>query len=174
MIKPTPAEISAKLPGDEIIPKPDVVMDRAFTLAAAPEEVWPWFMQLGKNRAGWYFPRWVELFILPRRRGLRHIDTSLQNLKVSKIIDDWGGKHGYFEVADLKPPKILVHKSTRGRLSMSWAIILCAEGTGTRVHIRLRMAPVKRVFLARAGGGLIDALTIVGLAAGLRERLSKS
>jgi hypothetical protein len=33
---------------------PDVVMDRAFTLPAAPAQVWPWFNQLGKNRAGWY------------------------------------------------------------------------------------------------------------------------
>jgi hypothetical protein len=170
-ITPTPAEISLQLPGDEIIPAPDVVMDRAFTLPATPEEVWPWFVQLGKNRAGWYFPNWVERFLLPRRRGLRDIDKSLQDLSVGRIIDDWGGRDGYFEVAQLQPPTILVHKSTRGKLSMSWAIVLRADEISTRVLVRLRMAPVRRKFLARMVGGLVDALTILGLAAGLRERL---
>jgi hypothetical protein len=95
-------------------------------------------------------------------------------LTVGKVIDDWGGRDGYFEVAHLQPPNILVHQSTRGKLSMSWAIILRTDNTSTRVLIRLRMAPVRRKFLARTVGGLVDALTIVGLAAGLRERLEKS
>ena len=39
------------------------------------------------------------------------------------------------------------------------------------VHLRLRLAPVRRVWLAESLGGLVDALTVAGLAAGLRERL---
>jgi len=38
------------MPGDELVDAPDAVMDRAFTLPAAPAQVWPWFNQLGKNR----------------------------------------------------------------------------------------------------------------------------
>src|ERR1700712_5553099 len=115
----TPEEKQASLPGDSIIPVADVVMDRAFTLPVAPAVVWPWFMQLGKNRAGWYFPRSVEWLFMPGTKGLRSIDPKLQNLKVGKIIDDWGGKDGYFEVAQLNPPHTLVHKSTRGKTSLS-------------------------------------------------------
>ncbi|HEY1488232.1 MAG TPA: hypothetical protein VGF84_19145 [Micromonosporaceae bacterium] len=169
-IEPTSAEVAAVLPGDDIVPRADVVMDRAFTLPVRPEQAWPWFVQLGKGRSGWYFPRSVERFIPPRRRGIRHIDPGLQSLAVGDIIDDWGGKDGYFEVAQLDPPAALVHKSTRGHTDLSWAIVLRAADAGTRVQLRLRLAPVKHRWPAGTFGGAIDAATIAGLAAGLRER----
>ena len=53
----TDDEVAASLPGDAIVPDARVVIDRATTLAAPPERVWPWIVQLGKRRAGWYFPR---------------------------------------------------------------------------------------------------------------------
>jgi hypothetical protein len=39
------------------------------------------------------------------------------------------------------------------------------------MHLRLRLAPVKHQRLAEYAGGLVDWLTIAGLAAGLRERV---
>ena len=56
-------------------------MDRAFTLDAPVELVWPWFVQLGKRRAGWYLPRRIERFIPPPRRAIRTIDPE----QVAKI-----------------------------------------------------------------------------------------
>ena len=50
--------------------------------------------------------------------------------------------------------------------------MLTPENGGTRVHLRLRLAPVKHRRIAEVGGGLFDALTIAGMAAGLRERLA--
>jgi len=63
----TAAERRATRPGDRLIEPADVVMDRAFTVDAPAEAVWPWLVQLGKNRAGWYLPRGVERFV-PRGR----------------------------------------------------------------------------------------------------------
>ncbi len=60
-------------------------------------------------------------------------------------------------------------------MHVSWSIILGeAPGPerGTRVHLRLRLGPVRRVWLAKSVGGLFDLLTIAGMAAGLRERLT--
>ena len=51
--------------------------------------------------------------------------------------------------------------------------MLTPEDGGTRVHLRLRLAPVKHERIAEVGGGLFDALTIAGMAAGLRERLAE-
>ena len=160
------------LPGDDIIAQPNAVMDRAFTLDATPAEVWPWFMQLGKNRAGWYFPRWVERFVPRRKRGLWRIENSLQDHKVGDVIDDWGGKDGYLEVAQLEAPKTLVYKSTRGKLSMSWAITLWPEAEKTRVIIRLRLTSPKNHWFLHTFGELLDKLTIAGLARGLGQRLA--
>jgi hypothetical protein len=73
----SPAEVAAARSGDEIVPGADVVMDRAFTVAAPPDAVWPWVLQLGKRRAGWYLPGSVERFIPRGRRALRHIDPDV-------------------------------------------------------------------------------------------------
>ncbi|HET7477657.1 MAG TPA: SRPBCC family protein [Dermatophilaceae bacterium] len=164
------AEQGSSLPGDDLVPAPDVVMDRAFSLAAPPAEVWPWLVQLGKRRGGWYLPAWLERFFPRSRRGLRRIDPSLQRLAVGEVIPDWGGT---FTLAVLDPPRALVHTSTRGHTDLSWAIVLHPEDGGTRVQFRLRLAPVRRPCLAGSVGGLFDALTITGLAAGLRERLRR-
>jgi hypothetical protein len=41
----------------------------------------------------------------------------------------------------------------------------------TAARLRLRLAPVRRRWLATSFGELMDVATIAGLAAGLRERL---
>ena len=159
-------------------------MDRGFTVPGTPEQVWPWLAQLGKQRAGWYFPRSVERFIPPHRRGLRHIDRRWQDLDVGQNIPDYGGKDESFTVDEIDPPNVLVYRSQRRAMTVSWSIILRpahpdvgADGESrpqTRVLMRLRMGPIKRVWLARSGGELIDVLTIAGAAAGLRERLEQA
>jgi hypothetical protein len=172
----SPEDVARVLPGDDLVPQPDVVMDRACDLPAPPDAVWPWFVQLGKKRAGWYLPASVEQVVPRSRRALRHVDPSLQQLRVGSVIPDWGGRHATFQVAVLDPPRALVHTTQRGRTFGSWAIVLAPydgpNGPSTHVQLRLRLAPVKRRRLAGTAGGLLDASTIAGLAAGLRERLA--
>jgi len=170
-VAPTRQEIAAVLAGDDAVPDATVVMDRAFTVDAAPAEVWPWIVQLGKRRSGWYLPRSVERLVPHARRAIRHVEPSLQGLAVGDVIPDWGGADATFRVAIIDPPHVLVHVSTRGRMRLSWAIVLSDDAGSTRMHLRLRLAGIKRQRLAAVGGGLVDWLTIVGLAAGLRERL---
>lgn len=80
-----PAEIAGTAPGDALVPAPDVVVDRGFDLPAGPEQVWPWIAQLGKGRAGWYLPRWMERFVPRRRRALRRSETSWQHLRPGDV-----------------------------------------------------------------------------------------
>jgi hypothetical protein len=169
------ADIARPLPGDDLIPRADVVMDRAFDLPAPPDQVWPWFVQLGKKRAGWYLPRSVERLLPPSRRALREIDPSLQVLRVGSVIPDWGGRHETFEVAVVDPPRTLVHTTQRGRTFGTWAIVLAPydgpAGPATHVQLRLRLSPVKHQRVAATVGEGFDAATVAGLAAGLRERV---
>lgn len=169
-VRPTPAEKLAPLPGDRIVSDADVVMDRAFTIDSAPAVLWPWFVQLGKRRAGWYLPRVVERLLPRSRRALREIDSRWQDLAVGDAIPDWGGKHETFTVVQLEAPSTIVHTSTRGNVDLSWAITLSGQDS-TRVHLRLRLGGVKHRRLAAWAGGGFDWLTIHGLAAGLRERI---
>lgn len=171
---PSAAEVDAAAPGDDLVPDAQVTMDRGFDLPAPPEAVWPWFAQLGKQRAGWYLPRWAERAVPAGRRALRRIEPSLQHLRPGDVIPDWGGADATFEIVTHDPPHALVHRSERGVLRISWAITLTPSGAGTRVHLRFRMAGVRRVRLAVLGGGFVDLLTIAGLAAGLRERVARA
>ncbi len=170
----TAAERSATLRGDDLVSGADVVMDRGFDLPVPPSEAWPWLVQLGKGRAGWYLPRRVERFVPRSRRAARRVLARWQDLGVGDVVPDYGGPREYFEVAEILPPRVLVYRSRRGRTSLSWAISLTQAEAGTRVHLRLRLGPVRRVRLAESVGGAFDALTVAGMAAGLRERLSSA
>jgi len=171
LVRPTIKERSATLPGDEIVAPADVVMDRAFTLPAPPTVVWPWLVQLGKRRAGWYFPRAVERLMPRSRRALRYVEPSLLVHRVGDVIPDWGGADATFTLAAIEPERLLLYTSTRGRTDLTWCLHVAPVAVGSRVHLRLRLAPVKHRRLAEVGGGFFDLVTIAGLAAGLSERV---
>ena len=145
-------------------------MIRAFTVDASRESLWPWVIQLGKQRAGWYLLQSVERFVPRARRAARSLDPARQGLVVGAVIPDYGGLHETFEVAVNSAPSTLVYRSVRGRMSVSWSINLAeaaptARPGPTRVHLRLRLGHVRRPWLTEAGGDLIDLLTVAGLAA---------
>jgi hypothetical protein len=179
----TAAEKRAKRPGDDLVDPADVVMDRAFTVPAPPEQVWPWLVQLGKQRAGWYLPARAERFLPRSRRAARTVNPAWLGLHPGDIIPDYGGRHETFEVAAITAPGSLVYRSRRGHTNLSWSLTLEPvpgppeePGPGspgyTRIFLRLRMAPVRHQRLARTAGELVDLLTVAGMAAGLRERLA--
>ncbi len=53
----TRAERAAHLPGDGLVAAPDVQTDHAVTIDAPPSDVWPWLVQMGWGRGGWYTAR---------------------------------------------------------------------------------------------------------------------
>ena len=172
-VRATPAERAEPRPGDGLVSPADVVMDRGFTVDAPPEAVWPWLVQLGKWRAGWYLPRRVERLLPAGNRALRRLDPRWATLRVGDVIPDYGGRDETFEVAAIEAPHQLVYTSRRGHTFISWSITLRPVGaTRTRVLLRLRLAPVKHRRLAETLGEFVDFATIAGLAAGLRERLA--
>jgi hypothetical protein len=168
----TAAERATARPGDDLVAPADVVMDRAFTVAAAPAEVWPWLVQLGKRRAGWYLPGGLERLLPARRRATRTIQPRWQDLAVGDVIPDYGGRDEIFEVAAIEPERSLVYRSRRGHTDGTWSItLISAAGNHTRVFLRPRMAPVKHRRLANTLGDFVDLVTIAGMAAGLRDRI---
>ena len=161
------------------------MIDRATTLAAPPEQVWPWLVQLGKGRAGWYFPRRVERF-LPRK-GCATSTRPAEAYRRGRDRATGGRAMPVFRAtavdAAARPGLALVARSRTGHrwpsdpsapsvLALSWALILRPVVGGTRLHIRLRLR-VKHTALAKIGA-VFDWLTIVALFAGLRERVSRS
>jgi hypothetical protein len=50
----TDAEVAAPMAGDELVPEASFIATRAITVEAPPEKVWPWIVQMGYRRAGFY------------------------------------------------------------------------------------------------------------------------
>ena len=50
----TDAEVKRSFPGDEAVRHPKSELTCAITIHAPAAQVWPWFVQLGCQRGGWY------------------------------------------------------------------------------------------------------------------------
>jgi hypothetical protein len=50
----TDDEVAGEMPGDELVPETSFNATRAITIDAPPEDVWPWIVQIGFGRAGFY------------------------------------------------------------------------------------------------------------------------
>ena len=50
----TDAEVQRPMPGDELNRAPTFLATRAITINAAPSVIWPWLLQMGFGRAGYY------------------------------------------------------------------------------------------------------------------------
>jgi hypothetical protein len=77
----TPAEVAAAMPGDGLLPRAQYRCTRAVTIAVPPEEVWPWLVQVGYRRAGWYAGDLLDNFARP---SAREIVPELQELCVGQ------------------------------------------------------------------------------------------
>ena len=56
----TDEEVACSLPGDDVVQHATFNATRGVTIQARPEEIWPWVVQMGINRAGWYSYDWID------------------------------------------------------------------------------------------------------------------
>lgn len=166
----------APIPGDDLIRDANLVFDQVFDLDREPELVWPWLVQLGKRRAGWYLPAAMERWLPSTRRGLWRLEPRFQAIAVGDRIPDYGGPDEWLEVARLDPPHALVYTTERHGRPFSWALVLTPVGPRhTRLRLRFRGEIRSRGLVRRmvmTGGGFFDAQTGRLMVAGLAERLA--
>ena len=132
-----PDEVSGKLPGDELLPKPGLVSTRAVQVDAPASAIWPWLVQMGPGRGGAYTYDWIEnLFGL----GMHSADQILPRYQHLQVGDaqHLGQRGPLLRVAVLDPERALVFRSDDG--NWVWAFSLVPEGTGTRLISRNRIA----------------------------------
>ena len=148
----TQAERRQVLPGDELIDHPTVVTNHAITIPAPPDRVWPWLVQMGWHRGGWYTARWVDRLLFPANwPSATELVPELQRpLAIGDRIPDGQPDTAWFVVEHVNPPHLLVLHSTthlpaawRARLGVSidwaWTFTLAdAHNGGTRLLLRVR------------------------------------
>ena len=50
----TDEEVSSPYPGADLLPEGERAATMAVTIEAPPDQVWPWLVQMGGDRGGWY------------------------------------------------------------------------------------------------------------------------
>jgi hypothetical protein len=110
-------ESTMVLPGDELLPNPAYRSTLAITINAPADKVWPWLLQLGYKRGGWYSYDVVEnalgVAAFVDGHTTNRIVPELQNLKVGDRINiAWETAPVYLKVAKIEPGNALILRWT--------------------------------------------------------------
>src|SRR5215469_1775253 len=130
-------EVTAKLPGDELLADPGLVTTRAITVHAPAGAIWPWLAQMGSGRGGAYSYDWTENLFGLNMHSAGEILPEYQDIKAGDELPlGGGGPVMRVEVAD--PPRALAVRSADQ--NWAWIFALLPEGDSTRLISRNRIA----------------------------------
>ena len=199
-----PTAAAGPLPGDDLLRDPPVQWTRATVLDAEAAEIWPWLVQMGFGRGGWYtserFDRLVWRIANP---SAETILEEWQQLAVGEIVPDGPEFAAYFHVASVDRDRHIVYRSIRHPwrghpvdpsdrpavaaleqrlraegmyLDFSWAWVLTPVAGGrTRVTVRTRAAFEPRwLGYLEIPLGLVDLYHVSTMFSGLRRRVDAS
>ncbi|HET9449656.1 MAG TPA: hypothetical protein VFO83_02175 [Aggregicoccus sp.] len=102
---PEQAEQRRALPGDERVPHPRGQVTQGITVRAPPAAIWPWLVQMGRGRAGWYALDLLDNDGVPSARELL---PEAQELKVGDFLPASPARDAGFLVERVEPPHVLV------------------------------------------------------------------
>lgn len=150
----TDAEVAATFPGDELVPEPASFVNRAITIHASPEDIYPWLLQLDAEKGGWYSYDWLETNLLrcPMTNADR-IHPEWQDRQVGDVVRMCPGDAGPppFTVAQLHPNRAMVmgHQENDEWVDLYQFVITPQEDGSSRLILRTRTMMT---------GGLWDAI----------------
>jgi hypothetical protein len=139
----TDAEIAATFPGDELLSKPASFVNRAITVRASPEQIYPWIVQLDARKGGWYSYTWLETHLLncPMVNADR-IHDEWQDLKVGDQVHMCPNEPAPppYVVAQVHPNQaIVLGHQENGEWVDIYQFVLIPESSGsTRLLLRTR------------------------------------
>ncbi len=171
----TGAEITATFPGDELVPAPASFVNRAITINASPEEIYPWIVQLDANKGGWYSYSWLETNLLrcPIVNADR-IHEEWQNLEVGDEVymcPDQPVPPPY-EVAQIHPNQAIVlgHQENGEWVDLYQFVILPQVDGSSRLILRTRTMAVGGIWTVIHPGVFIMER---GMLKGIKERAER-
>jgi hypothetical protein len=133
----TDEEIARAMPLDEEVSEPTFVTNRAITIEATPEEIWPWIAQMGElPRGGFYSYLTVERLLKLEVANAERILPEFQDPKVGDALD----RAGNMRVKAVVPGRMLVlGPPPTPDLQVTWAMCLYPAGDkATRLVSRCR------------------------------------
>ncbi len=138
LARPTKDELRRSLPGDGVVPDAAAEVMHAVTIRAPPECVWPWLVQMGAGRAGWYSYDWIDNGGKP---SATEIIPELQHTAAGDVMPALPGARDAFVVAAVEPQRdlVLTVPEAGGGNLVSWEFFLEPQASGARLLVRGRV-----------------------------------
>ena len=109
-----------------------LISTRAITIDAPPEAIWPWLVQIGSGRAGFYTHEWVERLMgitCTDGHSADRIHPELQDLRLGDRVPY--SRFNAIPVVAFDPPRLLI--------AGEWFVLRpLDDGTRTRLLVRTR------------------------------------
>lgn len=105
----TLAEAEQRLPGDAFVRHPKSQITCAVTIHAPTAQIWPWFVQLGCGRGGWYS---YDLLDNGGVSSAARIIPDYQHLQIGDIVRALPKGDFGFPVAAIEPERVLTLAGT--------------------------------------------------------------
>jgi hypothetical protein len=153
----TDDELVRPLPGDELVRDAKLGYTRAITIDAPVEQVWPWLVQFGQGRGGFYSYDALENLVGCGVHSADEILPEHQQLAVGDLIRSGRDNQPCWQVVEVDPPHhlVLIGAGTpaqpeapevvdevpdRGYVASTWQWVLepVDDGRRTRVIVRQR------------------------------------
>lgn len=171
----TPDERNRAHPGDDWIPDPDYCSTKAISIDAAPPDVWPWLVQIGRGRGGLYSIDCLDrVFGILDAPSADRILPEFQRLEPGDVIPI-GGSSGW-PVLSMEPNRYLTLAGDEKGTRWSWTFTLePQQGGGTRLvsRNRLRLAsPLARAAVLAVVDWPAGIMTVAMLR-GVRRRAER-
>jgi hypothetical protein len=130
----TTAEGASAMAGDGLVTHPHFAPTRAITIDAPPAEVWPWIVQMGYGRAGWYSYDHLDNRGRPSAEVIR---PELQDVAIGEVISMSGrdDDRTAFRVVMITPDRHIVW--AKPDATWAWQLTPTGDG-GTRLVTRVR------------------------------------
>jgi hypothetical protein len=178
------AETRMHLPGDDVIPGSRPTVTNAVTIEAPPEAVWPWVVQIGRGRAGFYTYTWLENLIGADIHNLDHVDPALQSLRVGDRV--WLTPERYlgripgqfYRVRRVETGRSLVleQRPPENPTAGTWALVLQPAGEGRTRLLSRHCAPAPRGLRAALAAWFWSLSSVMErrMLLGIRERAHRA
>jgi hypothetical protein len=173
----TAHERGARLPGDDLVPEADTVTTRAVTIGAPVTAVWPWLVQMGQDRAGFYTHNWVERLLRSGIPDTHEINPEWQHLEPGDLMRtnrDLGGKPMGWPVVAVEHGRSIVVRSQGLPVGTYGFVLQPIDDTSTRFIVRDRAAWKRREWLFKVlVYEPLHAYMETGLIRGVKERAER-
>jgi hypothetical protein len=138
----TDEEIAANFPGDELVPNPASFVNRAITIHAGPEQIYPWLVQIGADKGGWYSYDWLETLANCPNTNADRIHEEWQDLEVGDAVLMCPGEFAPppYIVAQLHPNQAVVmgHQENGEWVDLYQFVIIQLANGSSRLILRTR------------------------------------